>query len=74
MIYELDRVVLADRIDDAGLEVGDIGTVVFLYKQNKGYEVEFKTLSGETVAVVTLLALQVRRIRDREIAHVRAIA
>ncbi len=74
MIKELDRVVLADRIDEADLEIGDIGTVVFVYKQQKGYEVEFMTLTGETVAVVSVLPSQIRNIRDREIAHVRAIA
>ena len=74
MIKELDRVVLADRIDEADLEIGDIGTVVFIYKQQKGYEVEFMTLTGETVAVVSVLPSQVRTNRDREIAHVRAIA
>ncbi len=57
------------RIDEADLEIGDIGTVVFVYKQQKGYEVEFMTLTGETVAVVSVLPSQVRTIRDREIAH-----
>jgi hypothetical protein len=33
MIKELDPVVLADRIDEADLEIGDIGNVVFVYKQ-----------------------------------------
>ena len=65
MIKELDRVVLADRIDEADLEIGDIGTVVFVYKQQKGYEVEFMTLTGETVAVVSVLPSQIRSIRDR---------
>jgi len=74
MIKELDRVVLADRIDETDLEIGDIGTVVFVYKHQKGYEVEFMTLTGETVAVVSVLPSQIRKIRDREIAHVRAIA
>jgi len=74
MIKELDRVVLADRIDEADLEIGDIGTVVFVYKQQKGYEVEFMTLTGDTVAVVSVLPSQIRTIRDREIAHVMAIA
>jgi len=32
MIKELDRVVLADHIDEVDLEIGDIGTVVFVYK------------------------------------------
>jgi hypothetical protein len=74
MIKELDRVVLADRIDEADLEVVDIGTVVFVYKQQKGYEVEFMTLTGKTFAVVSVLPSKIRTIRDREIAHVRAIA
>jgi hypothetical protein len=30
MMKKLDRVVLADRIDEADLEIGDIGTVVFV--------------------------------------------
>ena len=65
MIKELDRVVLADRIDETDLQIGDIGTVVFVYKQQKGYEVEFMTLTGDTVAVVSVLPSQTRTIRDR---------
>ena len=65
MIKELDRVVLADLIDEADLEIGDIGTVVFVYKQQKGYEVEFMNLTGDTVAVVSVLPSQIRTIRDR---------
>ncbi|MFZ4727619.1 MAG: hypothetical protein ACOYMQ_03020 [Pseudanabaena sp.] len=37
MVKELDRVVLADRMDESDLELGDI----------------FLTLTGETVAVVS---------------------
>ncbi len=74
MIKELDRVVFGDRIDEDDLEIGDIGTVVFIYKQQKGHEVEFMTFTGETVAVVSVLPSQIRTIRDREIAHVWAIA
>jgi hypothetical protein len=32
---------------------------VLVHKEGKGYEVEFTTLAGETVAVVTLTANQV---------------
>ncbi|MEI6064854.1 MAG: DUF4926 domain-containing protein, partial [Pseudanabaena sp. ELA748] len=52
------------RGNETDLEIGDIGTVVFVYKQQKGYEVEFMTLTGETVAVVSVLPSQVRTIRD----------
>ncbi len=73
MITELDRVILTTDIPDYGLEAGDIGTVVLLHQGGKGYEVEFVTLSGETVVVVSLFAEQVRSISSREIAHARAI-
>ena len=33
------------------LEQGDIGTVVLIHQGGKGYEVEFVTLDGETVAI-----------------------
>jgi hypothetical protein len=74
MIEELASVVLTTDIPEAGLEAGDIGTVVRVHQQGQGYTVEFVTLSGNTVAVVTLLATQVRPIQANEIAHVRALA
>jgi hypothetical protein len=46
---------------------------VHIHGGRKGYEVEFITLAGETVTVVTLLSSQVRPIARREIAHVRAL-
>lgn len=74
MIKELDRVVLASELPEPGLKVGDIGTVVLIHKQGKGYEVEFVSLDGETVAVVSLLANEVRSIGRGEIAHARPLA
>jgi len=73
MIAELESVVLAADLPAEGLERGDIGTVVLVHHGGEGYEVEFSTLEGETVAVVTLLASQVRRIGEREIAHARVL-
>ena len=58
---------------ESGLQAGDIGTVVMIHQQGQGYTVEFMTLSGDTVAVVTLPADQVRPIRANEIAHVREL-
>jgi hypothetical protein len=74
MINEHDCVVLNDDIPEAGLEAGDIGTVVHVHKGGAGYEVEFMTLAGETVAVVTLRPAQLRSIEPRDIAHVRELA
>ncbi len=59
---------------ERGLLAGDIGAVVMVHQQGQGYTVEFMTLGGETVAVVTLAAEQVRPIRANEIAHVREVS
>lgn len=73
MINEHDCVVLTDDVPDAGLEAGDIGTVVHVHKGGAGYEVEFMTLAGETVAVVALRPGQLRTIQPRDVAHVREL-
>ncbi|NWG19039.1 MAG: DUF4926 domain-containing protein [Chloroflexi bacterium] len=73
MIEELASVVLTTSMPEHGLQAGDIGTVVLVHQEGKGYTVEFMTLSGETVAVVTVGAEHVRPIRHNEIAHVREL-
>jgi len=73
MIKEHDCVVLTRDLPAEGLKAGDIGTVVHIHGAGAGYEVEFMTLAGETVTVVTLLPDQVRPIARREIAHVRPL-
>lgn len=73
MINELTSVVLTADMPERGLQMGDIGTVVSVHQEGKGYTVEFITLGGDTVAVITLPASQVRPIRANEIAHVRAL-
>jgi hypothetical protein len=74
MIREHDCVVLTANLPDEGLEAGDVGTVVHIHKGGEGYEVEFMTLTGETVAIVTLLAAQVRPLNCRDLAHTRELA
>jgi uncharacterized protein DUF4926 len=59
---EPDSIVLTTDLPKHGLKQGDIGTVVLVHRGGKGYEVEFMTLDGETLAVVTLLPAQVRPI------------
>jgi ATP-dependent exoDNAse (exonuclease V) alpha subunit len=67
-------VILAYNLPEQGLAQGDIGTVVLVHEKGKGYEVEFTTLDGETIAIVTLAAEQVRPSKPKEIAHVRDLA
>ena len=74
MIRELDRIVLTQDLDHLDLAAGDIGTVVLVHEGGRGYEVEFVTLAGETHAVTTLTAEQVRPIERHEIAHARSLA
>ena len=73
MIKELDQIVLKKDLPEHGLRAGDIGTVVLIHQNGKGYEIEFAALDGETIAVVTLFANQVRSIKEREIANVRSV-
>jgi hypothetical protein len=71
MIRELDNVVLTTDLPEHDLKRGDLGTVVLIHQNDKGYEVEFVTLDGETVAVVSLFRSQLRPIGRREIAQAR---
>ncbi len=73
MIRELDSVVLTEDLLEHGLKRGDIGTVVLVHRDEAGYEVEFLTLDGETVAVISLTADQVRPIGRGEVAQARAL-
>ncbi len=74
MVKELDSVILTVDFPEHGPRRGDIGTVVLVHRQGAGHEVEFVTLDGETIGVVTVFASQVRPIGHREIAHARPVA
>jgi hypothetical protein len=74
MIKELDSVVLTADLPEHGLTRGDLGTVVLVHERGKGFTVEFMTLAGATVAMLTLMAHQVRPIAKDEIAHARSVA
>ena len=72
MIAETDIVVLTVDLPAYGLKAGDLGTIVMVHG-HMGYEVEFMTLTGETLAVVSVDAAQVRPSSHREVAHARPI-
>ena len=74
MIKELDPVVLTENFRDQGLEVGDVGWVVMVHGGGAGYEIEFVTLSGETLSVLTVPCEAVRPVAPKEIAHARLVA
>lgn len=72
MIAELESVVLTVDLTEHHLQRGDIGTVVLVHPSG-GYEVEFATLDGETMAVVSLTSDQLRPAAGGEIAHARPV-
>ncbi len=73
MPQELEVVALTVDLPEYGLRAGDIGSIVLEHGSN-GYEVEFTTISGETIAVVSLKEKDVRAIGPGEIACTRRVA
>ncbi len=84
MIKEHDIVVLTEDVPEEGLTAGDVGTeegltagdvgtVVHIHNNGEGYEVEFMTLTGQTIAVASLSAQQVRPVSRQDVAHVREL-
>ncbi len=72
MLRERDIAVLMVDLPELGLKTGDVGTVVMVHDRD-GYEVEFVTLDGETMAATSLTRAQIRPIARREMPHARAI-
>ena len=73
MIDELESVILTVDLPEYHLKAGDIGTVVLVHGEGAGYEVEFTTLNGETLAVISVSPNQLRRVGRGEIAHARIV-
>lgn len=71
MIKEHDRIVLTSDLPKAGLKAGDVGTVVHVHKRGEAFEGEFLALDGDTVAIATVLASQVRAVSNRDLTHAR---
>ena len=74
MIKENECVVLAQDLPEDGLKTGNVGTVVHIHRDAAAYEVEFVTFTGQTVAVATVLPIQLRPVSRRDISHVRSLA
>jgi len=71
MIKEHERVALLKNLADEGLRKGDVGTVIHIHRQGEAFEVEFMTLAGDTVSIVTLAASDVREVTGSDLTHVR---
>ncbi len=69
----LDSAILLVDKPELGLKAGDGGTVIRVYGDGEGYEVEFTTLTGQTLGVLTLTPEEVRPVEEREPLHVRQL-
>ncbi len=71
MIPEHKQAVLMVDLPDYDLKAGDVGVVVHIYPNATAYEVEFFTLDGHTVDVVTIESNQVRAVSPHDVLHAR---
>ena len=74
MIQERDIIALTNPIQQHDLQPGDVGTVLLVHENGSAYEVEFTTLIGDTIAVLTISNEDIRKVSSREIAHVRELS
>lgn len=73
MIKEYERVVLTTDLPQHHLEAGDIGVVVMIHGDHKGYELEIFSADGHTLDVVTVEADEVRPVNRHDVMHARAM-
>lgn len=72
-MQEHDNIVLTTDLPADGLKAGDVGTIVHIHGAAEAFEVEFFALTGQTVAIATVLPSQLRAVTARDIAHVREL-
>lgn len=77
MIKELDVVTLTHDLQEHGLTKGSKGAVVHCYGNKQGFEVEFVSEEGETIALLTLeradIQLERETIREQVLAILNAL-
>ncbi|MEI6815271.1 MAG: DUF4926 domain-containing protein [Bacteroidota bacterium] len=58
MYKEFERVVLKEDLKGTSYIKGDVGTIVLIYPDARGFEIEFFALDGTTLGVETVLSTQ----------------
>jgi hypothetical protein len=71
--HELDTVVLERDLPEHDLRRGDLGAIVHRHGPDV-FEVEFVRASGQTQAVISLAAADIRSLHDEDLPAVRAVA
>ncbi|MBM3935012.1 MAG: DUF4926 domain-containing protein [SAR202 cluster bacterium] len=70
-LQEHERAVLTEDIPGEGLKAGDLGTIIHVHGDGIAYVLEFFSVEGDTVAIATAEASQVRPVERDEINHIR---
>lgn len=73
MMQALQRIALTEDIPEYALKVGDIGMIVHVYGDQQGYDVEFVTLDGSLIGLVSLYPAQIRSLEHDEIASAQRV-
>jgi hypothetical protein len=68
---EFDSVVLIRDLPEHEVRAGDVGVIVYTHEGAVVFEVEFSNVRGDTVAVATIDAEDIRLPSENEIVHVR---
>jgi hypothetical protein len=72
------RAVLTQDLPEEGLHAGDVGVIVEHYPARadipEGYELEIFAATGQTIAVVSVLASAIREATEHEVLSVRELA
>ena len=66
---ELDAVILLKERPLDALGKGDVRSVVFIHEGGKAYEVEFVTMTGDPLGVLTLAADETRPVSAGDVPH-----
>jgi len=78
MLKLYERAVLTADMPDEGLRAGDVGVVVEHYPASgvvpEGYEVEFFSATGDTLAVASIPASKLREASPRDVLAVRELS
>ena len=73
MLREHDRAVLTKDLPDEDLLAGDVGVIVHVYREGGAFEVEFLALDGNSIAVATVEASELRGVTAHDVSHARPI-
>jgi hypothetical protein len=68
------KVILLINIPQAGLVVGDVGTILHIFDETHLVEVAFQTLNGQTIATEILPSAHIRSAGTQEMIHSRPLA